>query len=63
MPIDDDLPTPKAQLVQNPPLDRLGVAELHGYVAGLKAEIERAQAEIAKKDAVRNAADAVFRTP
>ena len=63
MPIDDDLPTPKPQLILNPPLERLGVDELRAYIAGLQAEIARAQAEIGRKDALRTAADAFFRGP
>ena len=62
MPIDDELPTPKPDLVPHPPLDRLGVEELRGYVAGLQAEIIRAEGEIARKTAMRSAADAFFRT-
>ena len=61
MPIDDDLPTPRLELVAHPPLDRLGVDELRAYVVELQSEIARAQAEIARKDALRSAADAFFR--
>ena len=62
MPIDDDLPRPKEQLVSQPPLDRLGVDELRAYVAGLRAEIVRAEGEIGRKTAMRTAADSFFRT-
>ena len=61
MNLDDDLPRPKAPLLQAPPLERLDVDELQGYVAALRAEIGRVEAEIARKGAVRSAADSVFR--
>jgi uncharacterized small protein (DUF1192 family) len=46
-----------------PPKDLtlLGIAELEEYVAGLQAEIARAQAEIADKRKHRSGADALFR--
>ncbi len=60
MPIEDDEPRP-TPLLAKPPLDRLGVAELQSYIVGLRQEIARAEAEIARKDTLRNAADSVFR--
>ena len=44
-------------------LSSLGVAELRDYIAGLEAEIERARAAIAAKEAQRSAAEAFFRKP
>jgi len=46
-----------------PPKDLtlLGVAELEDYVAGLKAEIARAEAEIAEKRKHRGGAEALFK--
>lgn len=46
-----------------PPKDLtlLGIAELEDYVAGLEAEIARAQAEIAEKKKHRGGAEALFR--
>ncbi len=44
-------------------LDRLGIAELHDYIAELRAEIARAEAAIAAKSDHRSAADAFFRKP
>ena len=41
-------------------LDLYGVEELNERIAGLQAEIERARAQIAKKEAGRAAADALF---
>jgi uncharacterized small protein (DUF1192 family) len=45
-----------------PVLDGWDVEELKNYIAGLRVEIGRAEAEIAKKQAHRGAADAFFRT-
>ena len=59
---DDDLPRPRPHL-PSPPLDPLGVAELHAYIAGLRAEIARTEAAIARKQDHRSAADGVFKLP
>lgn len=61
--IEDDAPRPKSPLLATPPLDRLGVAELQAYIAGLLREIARAQEEITRKEALRTAADGFFRQP
>lgn len=42
-------------------LDSWGVEELRRYIAELKAEIARAEAAIASREAHRQAADAFFR--
>jgi len=42
-------------------LSLLGIAELENYIAGLKAEIARAEAEIAEKRKHRGGAEALFR--
>ena len=60
---EDERPRPAPQLVATPPLDRLGVEELQGYVARLRDEIARAEAEITRKHAVRDAAQGFFRAP
>ncbi len=60
---EDDPPRPSTQLVAAPPLDRLSVGELESYIAGLRAEIGRAEAEIARKQAVARAAHTFFRAP
>ena len=44
-------------------LDPLGVEELRAYIAELQGEISRAEAEIARKQQHRNAADAFFGKP
>lgn len=41
----------------------MGVEDLHAYIAGLRAEIARAEAEIQRKQGHRSAAESVFRTP
>jgi uncharacterized small protein (DUF1192 family) len=60
---DEDLPKPTKSLLVSPVLDMLGVAELHGYIAALEAEIARVRAVITAKDAHRAAAAAFFKTP
>ena len=59
---DEDAPRPQPKLA-SPPLDPLGVAELHGYIAELRAEIARAEAAIARKQDHRSTADSFFRRP
>ncbi len=44
-----------------PVLDRMGVAELQGYIGELRAEIARAEAQIEAKQAHRGAADGMFK--
>jgi uncharacterized small protein (DUF1192 family) len=57
---DDELPRPK-RLVQKANLDPLSIGQLNEYIAELEAEIARARADIARKQAVRGAADSVFK--
>jgi uncharacterized small protein (DUF1192 family) len=58
---DDDLPRPKPARVAKPVLDLWGVAELEAYIEELRAEIARAEADIARKGSARAAADAFFK--
>ena len=58
---DDDEPRPTPKRLAPPVLDTWGVAELDTYIAELRAEISRAEAEIARKSGMRSAADSVFR--
>lgn len=44
-------------------LETMGVEELRDYIAGLKAEIVRAEAAIAAKINVKLGAEALFRKP
>ena len=57
----DDEEPPKPPRVAVLQLDPLGVAELHDYIAELKAEIGRAEAAIARKQDHRGIADSFFR--
>ncbi|WP_454018006.1 DUF1192 domain-containing protein [Azospirillum sp. Marseille-Q6669] len=58
----DDLEPRKAKPALKD-LTALGVAELKDYIAGLEAEIARARAAIAAKEAQKNAAEAFFKKP
>ncbi len=58
---DDDLdPKKKPSKLKN--LEPMSVDELQDYVEALKAEILRAEAEIAKKKAYSQAASSFFKT-
>ncbi len=61
--IDDDEPKPRPRRVTPIVLDAFGVAELNDYIAELRGEIERAEAEIRRKQAHRDAAAAFFKPP
>ena len=61
MNFDDELPVPRPTRLVNLVLDRLSISELHDYIAELRAEIIRAEADIVKKDLSRNAAEAFFK--
>lgn len=61
--IDDEKPRPKAATdVLGADLSALSIPELEARVAALQAEIERTQAEAAKKHATANAAAAFFKS-
>ena len=57
----DDAPKKPADMVIGENLDAISVAELEQRIQVLDSEINRIRAEIAKKQASRNAADAFFR--
>lgn len=57
---DDDRPRPQPDRLHPLRLDGLGVVELEAYIAELRREIARAEAEIGRKRGHRSAADAVF---
>lgn len=57
---DDDL-DPRHRKAGTKSLDPLSIDELKNYIVELKAEIDRAEAEIVKKQSHKSAADSVFR--
>ncbi|MCB1720849.1 MAG: DUF1192 domain-containing protein [Alphaproteobacteria bacterium] len=58
---DDDLPKPKvAEFPRN--LENMSVSELEEYIEELKAEITRAEVDIAKKKASHEAAASIFKS-
>jgi uncharacterized small protein (DUF1192 family) len=57
----DDAPKKPSNMVIGENLDAISVAELEQRIQALDSEIIRLKAEIAKKQASRNAADAFFR--
>ncbi len=57
----DDRPAPRPKHTMGEPLDAVSVDELRERVGLLGEEIARLEAEIARKQASRSAADAVFK--
>lgn len=57
----DDENDPKTKRAKPRALDKMSVPELREYVVQLKEEIARVEADIAKKDTHRSAADALFK--
>jgi len=59
--MDEEELTPRRK--KEPPKDLapMAVAELEDYIAGLRAEIDRASAEIARKRAQKTGAEALFK--
>ncbi|MGH7044330.1 MAG: DUF1192 domain-containing protein [Acetobacteraceae bacterium] len=57
---EDDLPRPRRRLAPLV-LDSLGIEELRRYIGELQEEIARAEAEIARKQGHRSAAEGFFR--
>ena len=57
---EDEPPRRRARLTPLP-LDLLGVDELRAYIAELRGEIARTEAEIDRKHGHRSAAEAFFR--
>ena len=60
---EDDGPVRKRARFEKPRLDTWGVEELRDYIAELKEEIARAEANIDRKQGHRSAADAFFKRP
>lgn len=59
---DEALPKP-ANRLEPLRLDKLAIDELTIYIAELRAEIARVEADITRKQSHRSAADAFFRKP
>jgi len=59
--MDDEELLPGKKPVPPKDLTLLGIVELEEYIAGLEAEIARAQAEIAEKRKHRGGAEALFK--
>jgi uncharacterized small protein (DUF1192 family) len=60
---EDDAPPPRRRRLERLLLDTLGIEELETYIAELRGEILRVEAEIGRKQSHRDAAAAFFRTP
>ena len=60
---EDDLPQRRTRRLEKLPLDLLGIDELNDYIGELRDEITRVEADIARKQSHRSAADAFFRKP
>ena len=57
----DDPPRKSAGIITGENLDAISIAELEQRIEALESEISRIRAEIQKKLASKNAADAFFR--
>ena len=60
---DEDLPPRKRRRLERLVLDTIGIEELRDYIVELREEIERVEADIARKQSHRSAADSFFRKP
>ncbi len=60
---EEEGPVRKRTRLEKPVLDTMGIEELRDYIAELKAEIERVEADIERKQGHRSVADAFFRRP
>jgi len=61
--MDDDRPRPKPTRLTILPLDDMSVAELHAYIAELRAEIARCESVITRKQDHLGAAAKLFGAP
>ena len=60
---EEDGPVRKRIRLEKLVLDTLGIEELRDYIAELREEITRVEADIGRKSPHRNAADAFFKRP
>jgi uncharacterized small protein (DUF1192 family) len=60
---EDEGPLRKRARFERIPLDTLGIEELRDYIGELREEIARVEADIARKQGHRSAADSFFRKP
>jgi uncharacterized small protein (DUF1192 family) len=60
---EDGDPIRKRTRLDRLPLDTLGIEEMQDYIAELRAEISRVEADIDRKRGHRAAADSFFRRP
>ena len=58
---DEEDPRPAPKRLTPPVMEAWGVAELRLYIDELKAEIARAESEIARKQGHKSAAEAFFK--
>lgn len=58
--LDEELPK-KKEIPTPRNLERLSVGELHDYIAWLREEIARTEADITRKEAAGSAANAFFK--
>jgi uncharacterized small protein (DUF1192 family) len=59
---DEELPIRRPRRLERLLLDTLGIEEMRAYIGELREEIARVEADIARKETHRSAADAFFRT-
>ncbi len=60
---EEEGPVRKRTRLEKLVLDTLGIEELRDYIAELREEIARVEADIDRKQGHRSAADAFFRRP
>jgi uncharacterized small protein (DUF1192 family) len=58
---EEDLPIRKRRRLERLVLDTLGIEEMQDYIGELREEIARVEADIARKQHHRSAADSFFR--
>ncbi|MSP03079.1 MAG: DUF1192 domain-containing protein [Acetobacteraceae bacterium] len=60
---EEDAPVRRRIRLEKLLLDPLGIEELRDYIGELREEIARVEADIARKNSHKSAADAFFRKP